>query len=324
LELLERLPGHRVVVVGDVMLDEYLLGSVKRVSPEAPVLVVDVERMTWAPGGAANVAANIRALGGEVSLVGLVGKDHASERLRGLLEEMGVLTDGLIEDSKRDTSLKTRIIAGHQQVVRVDREQREKPEGASLRKLKDKIAEKLEESEAIVVSDYDKGVIGQATLDAVRMTRQSGKFFSSNPKPQNLRWFHGAHLLTLNQVEAEAASGETIDSEKAVQKAGKKILERTDADWVIITRGANGLDILGKDGQSSRVPGMPVEVFDVAGAGDTVVSALTLAMAAGSDIGTAARLANYAAATVVRKLGVASAVPSEVAHLIKETEQGTE
>ncbi|MCC6483653.1 MAG: D-glycero-beta-D-manno-heptose-7-phosphate kinase [Armatimonadetes bacterium] len=323
LELLERLPGRRIAVVGDVMLDEYLHGGVKRVSPEAPVLVVDVDRMTWAPGGAANVAANIRALGAEVSLIGLVGKDYAADRLRRLLEDMQVGTDGLLEDPNRDTSLKTRIIAHHQQVVRVDRERREKPSEALVRKLRLQIEEKLAECDALVVSDYNKGVVGELTQTAVTKAREAGVLVTSNPKPANLRFFQGADVITLNNLEAEAASGESIDGLKALVRAGAKIVRKTRAGCIVITRGANGMSVFRQAEQSAEpahIPGMPVEVYDVAGAGDTVVSTLTLAMAAGADEVQAATLANYAAATVVRKVGVACVSTAEVANLIRESE----
>lgn len=320
--LLRSLAGQRVVVVGDVMLDEYLLGSVKRVSPEAPVLVVDVDRISWAPGGAANVAANVRALGGDVSIAGLIGRDDAGRRLREQLETMGVETGGLIEDPGRDTTLKTRIIAGHQQVVRVDREKRDRPEAKVSRALSAAIDERLPAAGAVVISDYDKGIIGQMTLDVVARARAQGRKVASNPKPANLRWFHGVNLLTLNHPEAEAASGDKIEDEKSLQHAGERILERTGAEWVVITRGAQGMSVFGANGSPPvHIPVLPVEVYDVAGAGDTVVSTLTLALAAGADVISAARLANFAGASVVRKLGVASAVPSEIAHLIRESEQ---
>ncbi len=319
--LLRSLAGQRVLVVGDVMLDEYLFGGVRRVSPEAPVLVVDVDRITWAPGGAANVAANVRALGGEVSIVGLIGRDDAGRRLREQLDSMGVETGGLIEDPSRETTLKTRIIAGHQQVVRVDREKRDRPDTKVAKLLSGAITERLADAGAAVISDYDKGIIGQLTLDVVNTAKSQGRKVASNPKPKNLRWFHGVNLLTLNHPEAEAASGETIDDEASLRRAGEKILERTGAEWVIVTRGAQGMSVFGANGRPpEHIPVLPVEVFDVAGAGDTVVSTLTLALAAGADVMSAARLANFAGASVVRKLGVAQAVPAEIAHLIRESD----
>ncbi len=320
LALLQRIPGRRITVIGDVMLDEYLLGGVRRVSPEAPVLVVDVERMSWAPGGAANVAANMRALGGDVSIIGLVGRDHAAGRLRELLEAMQVHTEGLLEDPRRDTSLKTRIIANHQQVVRVDRERREKPAEAVLKRLREQIEEKVSNSDAVVISDYNKGVIGEITQSTVTKARASGVLVTSNPKPPNLRFFHGASVITLNHSEAEAASGETLDGPQPLLRAGAKILRKTEAACVIVTRGASGMSVFRQDQAPVHIPGMPVEVYDVAGAGDTVVSMLTLAMAAGADEADAAALANYAAATVVRKVGVACTSVAEVEHLIRESE----
>ncbi|MEJ5297928.1 MAG: PfkB family carbohydrate kinase, partial [Armatimonadota bacterium] len=306
---------------GDVMLDEYLMGETRRISPEAPVLVVDVQDMRWAPGGAANVAANVRALGGEVSIVGVTGCDEAGRRLAEQLEALGVQTDGLVQDPHTCTTLKTRIIAANQQVVRVDREKREHPDGRVLKRLRERIANALPGVDAVVASDYDKGVIGQITQEAIALARQKGVVFTSNPKPRNLRWFRGADLITLNQVEAEAAGGVEIHDESAVEKAGSRILKRTGAGNVIITRGAHGMSVFQEGGAVEHIPVMPVEVFDVAGAGDTVVSTLTLALAAGADIVTAARLANFAGASVVRKLGVQTAVPSEIAHLIRQARE---
>jgi len=320
-KLLKSLAGRKVLVVGDVMLDEYLFGDTRRISPEAPVLVVDVDRMTWAPGGAANVAANVRALGGEVSIVGVIGSDDAGSRLREQLEAMGVRTHGLLEDSSRYTTLKTRIIAAHQQVVRVDRERRHRPEGRTLRLLKECIAEEMLQADAVVASDYDKGMIGALTLEAIEAAHRRGVIFTSNPKPPNLRWFHGADLMTLNQIEAETASGLSIGGEEDADKAGRRILKRTAAGTVIITRGAHGMSVVSNGSPAVHIPVMPVEVYDVAGAGDTVVSTLTLALAAGADMVTAARLANFAGASVVRKVGVAPAVPAEVEHLIRESKE---
>ncbi len=319
--LLESLPGRRVLVIGDVMLDEYLMGETRRISPEAPVLVVDVQDMRWAPGGAANVAANVRALGGDVSIVGVTGCDEAGRRLAEQLEALGVRTDGLVQDPHTCTTLKTRIIAANQQVVRVDREKREHPDGRVLKRLRERIADALPGVDAVVASDYNKGVIGKITQEAIALARQKGVVFTSNPKPRNLRWFRGADLITLNQVEAEAAGGVEIHDESAVEKAGSRILKRTGAGNVIITRGAHGMSVFLEGGAVEHIPVMPVEVFDVAGAGDTVVSTLTLALAAGADIVTAARLANFAGASVVRKLGVQTAVPSEIAHLIRQARE---
>ncbi len=318
-KLLHSLAGHKVVVVGDVMLDEYLFGGARRISPEAPVLVVDVERVSWAPGGAANVAANIRALGGEVSIVGVVGTDDAGKRLREQLNSLGIKTDGLLEDSSRETTLKTRIIAGNQQVVRVDREKRDHLGAKIHHALSLNIAEKLQNADAVIVSDYDKGIAGQITLETIVLARQKSKIFASNPKPRNLRWFHGAQLVTLNQSEAETASGETIDDDASLDKAGQKIMDRCGAETVIITRGAHGMSVFSRGREAKHIPVLPVEVYDVAGAGDTVVSTLTLALAAGADVFNAAELANFAGASVVRKLGVATANPVEILHLIVES-----
>jgi len=322
--LLRSLGGHPVLVVGDVMLDEYLIGSARRVSPEAPVLVVDVERTKWAPGGAANVAANVRALGGDVSLVGMIGDDEAGRRLSDLLEGLGVDIQGLVVDKHRATTLKTRILAGGQQVVRVDHEKRERPDARMQKRIAAQIDTRLDGTAAMLASDYDKGMMGQTTQDAILRARQAGIIVTSNPKPRNLRWFHNANLVTLNQSEAEAASGETIEDTRSVERAGQKILDRTEAEAAVITRGAHGMSVLARGRAPEHIPVMPVEVFDVAGAGDTVVSTLTLALAAGADIVEAARLANFAGASVVRKSGVQSAVPAEIAHLIREASERTD
>lgn len=319
LHLLDRLPGHRVVVIGDVMLDEYQFGGARRISPEAPVLVVDVERVSWAPGGAANVAANVKSLGGEASIIGIIGTDDAGNRLRTQLDELGIDTSGLLEDPHRETTLKTRIVAGNQQVVRVDRERRERPDLKMHRRLAQEIKRQVPQASAVVTSDYNKGMIGQITLDSIALANEKGIVFTSNPKPPNLRWFHGAGLITLNQVEAEAASGESVTDTASAEHAGAKILEKTQAQAVVVTRGSHGMSVFQRGRSPEHIPVMPVEVFDVAGAGDSVVSTLTLGLAAGADIITAARLANFAGASVVRKLGVASAVPAEIAHLIRQS-----
>ncbi len=313
---LSQFAGKRVMVIGDLMIDEHVWGTVERISPEAPVMVVQVDSQPdCLPGGAANVANNIRALGGEATVVGVVGDDEGGDILRGVLSDAGVDVSGVFTDDKRPTTRKTRIWASHRhQVVRIDRESKRKVSHSIVQRMIDFIRRESVGMDAILVSDYAKGVVSKETVSAAIA---SGKISVSNPKPRNLACFAGIGVIQLNQSEACAASGIDIDDLSDVERAGRKLVSAAQCQGLIITRGGQGLSVFQNTGASSHIPAIQSEVYDVAGAGDTVISALTMSLACGLDLPDAATIANCAAGAVVRKVGVATTTPAEIDRLLK-------
>jgi rfaE bifunctional protein kinase chain/domain len=309
----KQLSGKRVMVIGDLMADHYIWGKVSRISPEAPIPVVHVQEETWRLGGAANVAANLAALGAQVKLVGVVGKDAMAVRLRSMLEERGINTSALIEDESRPTIQKTRVIAQHQQVVRVDREKHAWLDSKVREALVLKALEAAKGVGAILFSDYAKGVLTQPVVSKlIEFGRSQGSVLSVDPKPANINLFKGSHIITPNQGEAQAASGISMDSEAHVEEAGRKLLRELECKAVLITRGEHGMSLFENSAATTHIPTRAQEVFDVTGAGDTVIAALTLALAAGLSYADAAYLANAAAGIVVGEIGVAAVTPSEL------------
>jgi len=310
--------GKRVMVIGDLMLDEHVWGTVERISPEAPVLVVQVDSdPDFLPGGAANVANNIRALGGEASVVGVVGDDEGGEILRQVLSDEGVDVTGIFVDDKRPTTRKTRIWASHRhQVVRIDRESKRRVAHGIVERMIDHIGRASSDADAVLVSDYAKGVICRDIVAAAR----GGRILVSNPKPRSMSCFDGAGVIVLNQSEASAASGIDIDEQADVERVGRKLVAATKCGGLVITRGAHGLSVFERDGSIRHIPAIETEVYDVAGAGDTVISALAMALAAGLGLADAGVIANCAGAAVVRKVGVATTTPSEIAALLGATD----
>ncbi len=311
--LLKAMRGRRVIVVGDVMLDAFLWGKVARISPEAPVPVVEIQRETFHAGGAANVAANVRSLGGSVTLAGVVGQDAAGERLREELQAAGIDASLAASDSGRPTTLKTRILAHHQQVVRADREEAtEIPRGLEADLLK-RIAKDVGDAAALVVSDYHKGVVTRRVMRALASAARRSKLpLLVDPKVPHFALYRGVSLVTPNQLEAEQATGVRIRGQRDVEAAGARILSRLACGAVLITRGEHGMSLFERGSRPAHLPAAAREVFDVTGAGDTVIATLALAVAAGATLFEAASLANLAAGVVVAKLGTATASPDEV------------
>ena len=301
-----------VLVIGDLMLDEFVWGKVSRISPEAPVPVVWVQSESVMPGGAANVANNIRALGGQVAIAGVVGEDRWGSAL---LEEMSsrkIDTGGVVR-TMRPTTVKTRVIAHHQQVVRVDREQREPLQPGTVERLIRVITERLPRVDALVIEDYGKGVITRQLLQSVvPLARSRRKLITVDPKEDHFDLYEGVTALTPNRVEAGQAVGRELASDRDVDRAGEEILRRLQCDGVLITLGEDGMCLFERGGRRTIIPTVAQEVFDVAGAGDTVVATFTLALASGATMEQAARLANHAAGIVVGKLGVATTTPEEL------------
>lgn len=294
------------------MLDEYLLGRVRRISPEAPIPIVEVVESHATAGGAANVARNLIALGAQALLCGVCGVDAAGQRLRGALKEEGI-ADHLIEDQRRPTTIKTRIIAHQQQMVRFDREETSTVTGRTSRVLLQTILELITNVDVVIISDYAKGVVSPAVARAVIAAAQAaGKRVLVDPKGRDYSKYRGATLVTPNLSEAATAVGREISEEVELQAAMRTLLRRLRADAVVVTQGEHGLSLLESDGAYIHLPTFAREVHDGTGAGDTTVATTALAIAAGAPFRTAVALANYAAGVVVGKLGTSVVTPKEL------------
>jgi len=307
--------GRTVVVFGDVMLDEFVWGDVTRISPEAPVPVVDIRRESVHLGGAANVLANLRSLGARAAVVGVVGSDRAGERVRAELREAGALDaeEGLIVDVSRPTTVKTRIIAHSQLVVRADRERRAPVEGPLEERIIAALQKLLREADALVVSDYDKGAVTPRVLDAVLpLAEVAGVSALVDPKIRNFDSYRPATLVTPNHHEALRLTNSDDDTDDGMARAARSIRDRLNCRSVLITRGERGMMLLGEDGEPVYVPTAAREVYDVTGAGDTVIATLAASLAAGASLVEAAMLANHAAGIVVGKVGTATASAEEL------------
>ena len=305
--IVARFAGRRMLVFGDLMLDRYLWGRVDRISPEAPVPVVEIERETMALGGAGNVAANLRALGAEPLLLGVVGEDDDGRRLREALAARGLDLGGVVSDAGRPTTVKTRIVAHSQQVVRADRESRADLSDAALARLLEVVERELPGCAGRVVSDYGKGVIHPGTLEpALGAARRAGYAVSVDPKESHIEAYRGVSILTPNQHEAGWVQGRRVTDEASLMEVGWGLQKRLDSAAVLVTRGAGGMSLFERGGRYTHLPTVAREVYDVTGAGDTVVSVVALALAAGADFHAACMLANHAAGIVIREVGTAT------------------
>jgi len=310
--LFERMQNRTIMVVGDAMLDEWIWGSVTRISPEAPVPVVNVDDHSFTLGGAGNVANNLRAFQAHVQLVGTVGRDRQAKRLGSLLDEIGVVHDGLMTVDDRPTTRKTRIVAHSQQVVRADWESTAPLSEADRSRITDFVRAHVKDADAIVLSDYGKGLMSRDVVEAVL----AAPLVVVDPKPQNMALFAGVSCVAPNVHEAAIASGIQIVDDASLERAAATLLERLACRHVVITRGELGMSLFSADGSRLHVPAVARTVYDVSGAGDTAVGVLTLALAAGATVELALQLANFAAGAVVEKLGTATASPDEVLALI--------
>jgi len=294
-----------IAVVGDVMLDRYFWGSVKRISPEAPVPVVEVESESARLGGAANVAHNIHSLGGKVLLVGVVGSDSSGGLLLELMNEQGFSTDGIFKDATRPTTVKTRIIAHHQHVVRIDRELRDDISYTLQQQILSYLQSKIDRIDGIILEDYNKGVTAKNLIkEIIDLANVHHKTISADPKFNNFFEYQNVTLFKPNGREVEKALNRTLESREDVDKAGKELLKRLNARYVLITQGERGMTLCEREGTYMHVPAKARKVADVSGAGDAVISTLSLALAAGANVREASTLANYAGGIVCGEVGV--------------------
>lgn len=300
--------GRKILVLGDVGLDEYVLGEVKRISPEAPVPVLEVENQDYRLGLAANVAQNVSALGGVPYLVSVVGKDSAAEQMRALFKEQGVPADHLIADQHRPTTRKARIMAHHHHLVRVDYESRRFVSPETEGKVFDRVRDLLSEVDALILEDYAKGLVSPSFMDRlVTSAKAAGKPVYVDPHRSNPAEFYaGVTLLKPNFDEALALSSLTYDDLRdrptKIVEVGRTLMKKAQCSQVVVTRGKHGMLVFAGD-QAIQVPTYARQVFDVTGAGDTVIATLTLALASGFELAEAAVLANYAAGVVVAQVG---------------------
>ena len=310
--------GTRILVIGDIIVDHFIWGTVSRISPEAPVPVVNVTREEMLLGGGANVLHNIYSLGGQATLCGIIGNDEMGGRLRQLLTDLGTSGQGLVL-GKRPTTVKTRVVAHGQQVVRFDREQTGVPSEQTIGAMCDYIDKHLVDFDVVIVSDYYKGVISQPLMSYLlrkvcEVESESGRRIPVvvDPKPEQPARFIGATIITPNHLEAEKMSGLQITNEQELIQAAEILRDKFSCEAVLITRGEAGMSLLETGKELVTIPTMAREVFDVTGAGDTVIATLALGLAAGATFAEAASLANVAAGIVVGKIGTATVSREEI------------
>ncbi len=311
--LVDRMRGRSILVVGDLMIDEWIWGAVSRISPEAPVPVVAVTNHSFTLGGAGNVANNLVALGARVEFVGTVGEDAFAVDVRRMLREEAVDDRGVFTVGDRPTTRKTRIVAHNQQVVRADWEDARPLAAPDRARVAGYVRERAAACDAVILSDYAKGLLSAEIVEAARAC----PLVLADPKPQNLELFAGVTCVAPNAHEAEAASGIKITDEATLESAGARLLEKLQCKYVVITRGEHGMSLFGSLGERLTIPSVARTVFDVSGAGDTVIAVLSLALAGGASIERAMQLANFAAGAVVEKLGTATASGDEIIALIE-------
>lgn len=314
--LITSLKGLKVAVLGDIILDHYIWGNARRISPEAPVPIVDVNRDTYVPGGAANVALNVAAWGGKAILCGRTGNDDAGEELSRAVHAAGVSYDPRFGRNDAATILKTRVIAGNQQLCRLDRE--EVPSAYSLEDedhVWDLVQEKIKHVDAVIFSDYSKGIVTGSLVERVqKMTEGKGIFLSMDPKPRRVIQFSGLDLMTPNRAEAIALSNLEIGPNEVfpADEICQILWQRFKPKHLVITLGSDGMLLSKEGGAVKRIPTVVKEVYDISGAGDTVIAALTTALARGNSFHDAAHFANLAAGVVIGKVGTATVSPEEI------------
>jgi len=318
-KILGKVSKVKILVVGDIMMDRFIWGRVSRISPEAPVPVVTVEKETFLLGGAANVVNNIHALGGNVTLCGVIGDDEMGQKIIKKLSEMGMGLHGIFVEQGRQTTTKTRVIAHHQQLVRIDRETTDHPKVVTSRNLFEFLKKTIESFDGIILSDYGKGLLTKGLIRAtIRRARERKRFIMVDPKLKNFFYYKRATVVTPNVAEASAASGILINDLSSLKRAGKILLKKLECNALVITRGEEGIAIFEPHQEPFLVPTVAKEVYDVTGAGDTVIGTMALALGTGARVIEAAKLANYAAGIVVGKIGTATVRRAELASAVKK------
>src|SRR5581483_2410218 len=320
LELIGRFAGKRMLVIGDLMLDEFIWGRVSRISPEAPVPVVSVTGESEYPGGAANVARNLREFTSETFVMGLVGADPHGQNLIGLLEAAGIGTTGVLQDSNAATTVKTRVIARNQQVVRVDRERKTILTSDQLGHAREYLEHAIPRMDGVVVADYGKGFLTQPLADEIcRLARRHAKVLAVDPHPHTSLVWRGATAIKPNRIEAFTAVGlppadpvEPVERDEALLEAARRLKRLWETKSLLVTLGEQGMLLFDGQAEPLHLPARAHEVFDVSGAGDTAIAVFTLGLVAGATAAAAAELANRASGIVVGKVGTATVSPEEL------------
>jgi rfaE bifunctional protein kinase chain/domain len=315
--IIDKFKNFSILVIGDIILDEYIWGKANRLSPEAPVPVLEVNKYSYILGGAANVANNIRTLGGKVYLAGVVGKDSQADKLIDILSENKVSTDFLIFKENRPTTLKTRVITNNQhQLVRFDREVKTEISEKTQNELLKKLEAKINDIDLILLSDYAKGVLtSKFTQEIIKLAKFHNKPTLVDPKGLDFSKYSGATVITPNRLEAETATKSPSGTQPEV--LAERIREQLELEHVMVTLGEEGL-LLHSNAKTKRIPAVTSEVFDVTGAGDSLISGISLSiLASGGDIETSMKLGNYAAGVAVRKIGTTAVTPKELKHIIE-------
>jgi D-glycero-beta-D-manno-heptose-7-phosphate kinase len=325
-QILDRADSKRITVIGDLMLDEFVWGKVGRISPEAPVPVVEVTGESFYPGGAANVARNLREFIDHVSVIGMLGKDRNGRQLRDLLTAQGIDTSGAIEDEGFCTIVKTRIIALHQQVVRVDREKVAPLPAAQIAKVVAAVQKCMQETDAIIFEDYGKGVVtSELVAQIANQARSARKVVAADPNPRNPVDWRGVTAVKLNRVEAFLAAGlpwrdpdEAPPKDVDLERAGEALLKKWETNYVLVTLGEHGMMLFHQNDLPHYIGAKARQVFDVSGAGDTAIALFTLGLVCGATPIEAAEIANHASAIVISKLGTATVTPDELVASFRE------
>lgn len=304
---INKFPRKRILVIGDIIVDEYIWGDVSRISPEAPVPVVNIMDETRRLGGAANVLNNIISLGGQAILCGIVGDDECGRYLNEQIETLGVTPEGIIIDQDRCTSVKTRVIAHNQQVVRFDREIRKPVDPDSIKKLIKAVKDNLKKIDAIIIADYGKGVISSKLFRAIRkLISGTDIILTVDPKIENFKYYKEIDIITPNHHEAGSFCRFDITDENSLIRAGNYILEKIKCKSVLITQGKDGMTLFEAGSNPCHIPTVARKVFDVSGAGDTVISALSMGLASGMNRQSAALISNFASGIVVGEVGTST------------------
>jgi D-glycero-beta-D-manno-heptose-7-phosphate kinase len=328
-QILDRAPSKRVIVIGDLMLDEFVWGKVGRISPEAPVPVVEVTGESFYPGGAANVARNLREFVDHVGVIGMLGKDRSGEQLKELLAAQNIDTSHAVEDESFRTIVKTRIIALHQQVVRVDREKIVSPSAAQLAQIVSAVRDSIPQSDAIVFEDYGKGFVTTELVSQIaREARAAGKIVAADPNPRHVVDWHGVTVVKPNRAEALLAAGipgpdpDTVPPHDVdLRRAGEALLKRWETKYVLVTLGEQGMMLFQANEAPHYIPTKARQVFDVSGAGDTAIALFTLGLVCGATPIEAAEIANHGSAVVVSKLGTATVTRDELIANFRENSE---
>ena len=319
LRIIGQFKGKKILVIGDIMLDKYIWGEVSRISPEAPVQVVNVLRESYAPGGAANVANNIAALNAKAFMVGIVGNDNAKESLISELEKRGINVDGIFTEKNKPTIQKVRVIGRSQQLLRFDYEEKGYVNADTEKNILDFILGKIDGADAVIVSDYAKGVITKNLMEKIiKISMEKNKIVIVDPKPRHKDFYKNSTLITPNHTEAHQMTNleEEENTDNDAGKMGKRLIKELNSN-VLITRGEKGMSLFEKNGEITHIPAYAKEVYDIVGAGDTSVAFLTLALASGASFKEAAIIANHAAGITVGKIGTSTVSIEELRESIE-------